>query len=106
MEEGKPWLFNSNLFILRELDGSCQLAQTSFDTELVWIRLFKLPLKCMNRFYGELIDNTLEEMLDVEADSDDTAWGPFLRVCVKINISKPLAKGWSIKKGIFTMDSY
>lgn len=93
VEDDKPWLFDSNLFILKDLDGSRQLAQTQFNRELFWIRLYKLPFRCMNRFYKELIGNTLGEVLEVEVDFDDIAWGPFLRVHVRLNILKPLARG-------------
>lgn len=45
--------------------------------KLFWIQLHKLPFRCMNSFYEELIGNTLGEVMDVEVDSDDMAWGPF-----------------------------
>lgn len=36
---------------------------------------------------------TVEE---VEVDGDEVVWGKKLRVWVKIDLTKPLARGWSI----------
>lgn len=47
----------------------------------------------MSRYYGELIGNTIIMVLGVDVDIDDTRCGPFLRVRVDINLSKPLARG-------------
>lgn len=47
----------------------------------------------MNRKYGELVENTLEKVEDVEVKVDYTGWGRFLRVKVEINLTKPLARG-------------
>lgn len=48
----------------------------------------------MNRYYRELIGNTIGRVLDVDVDVDidDTGWGSFLRVRVDINLTKPLAR--------------
>lgn len=53
----------------------------------------------MNRHYGELIGSTIGKVLDVEVDTDVTSWGPYLRVQVYINLSKPLTRGRSLKVG-------
>lgn len=39
-----------------------------------------MPFRYMNRRYGELIGSTIGRVFDVEVDTNDTSWGPYLRV--------------------------
>lgn len=51
----------------------------------------------MNKKYGGLIGATLGKVLDVDVEEETTSWGPFLKVKVKLNLKKALARGRSIK---------
>lgn len=51
----------------------------------------------MNRQHGSLLGNTLGEVEDIEVDTDDTRWGPFLRLRVQINLKKALARRRSLE---------
>lgn len=39
-----------------------------------------------------LIGNTIGKVIDVDMDANDIGWGKFLRVKVKLNLTKPLAR--------------
>lgn len=67
-------------FALQSLDGKKQLTKT---------------VHYMNRYYGELIGNTIGRVLDVDVDNNNTGWDFFL-VRVILNLFKPLARGWTI----------
>lgn len=69
----------------------------SFDTETFWIRMFSLPLSCMGRDMGYKLGSTVGEVEEVDTNEDGIGWGQFLRVRIKINIMKPLARGWMLK---------
>lgn len=95
--EGKPWLFNNNLFALKNLDGYNQIEKIQFNTETFWVQLHKLPIMCMNGFYSNLIGKTIEKVLEVDVEEDDTVCGHFLLVRIEINITKPLPRGRPLK---------
>lgn len=87
---GKPWLFDGHLFVLQNMDGKCQLAETMISTECLQIQIHNLPFHYMNRFYGNLMGGKVGKVLEIEVDDYDTKWGEFLRIRVEINLNKPL----------------
>lgn len=87
----KSSLFDNALFSLQSLDGSKILSKTIFDFEHFSIQMHGLPVRYMNRFYGEMIRNTIGRVLELDVDLDDTGWGSYLHVRVDIDLSKPLA---------------
>lgn len=93
---GRPWLFDNNLFILKSVDGRIQLTKKNFNSELCWFQPHRLLVRYMNRYYGELIGNTIGRVLDVDVDTNDTGWGSFVLVKVELNLPKPLAHGRTI----------
>lgn len=50
-----------------------------------------------NKYYGTQIGKTLGEVEDVEVDTDDTSWATYLRLRVKLNLFKAVARGQSLE---------
>lgn len=50
----------------------------------------------MNKFYGELIENTIKRVLNIDVDTDDIGWASFFQVRMDLNLSKPIARGRKI----------
>lgn len=71
---GRPWLFDTNLFVLKNLDSLIQPHAMEFNFELFWIQLHNLPFYCMNQRYGELIGNTLGDVVYVDVSDGDMGW--------------------------------
>lgn len=78
------------------MDGRIQLTKKNFNSELFWFQLHRLPVRYMNRYYGELIGNTIGRVLDVDVDTNDIGWGSFVLVKVELNLPKPLAHSRTI----------
>lgn len=64
----------------------------SFTSTSLWARAFNVPPSGMIQDVGLLIGNSIEECLKVEAEVDDRCLGTFIRIQVKIDISKPLKR--------------
>lgn len=94
---GEPWLFNTYLFALQDMDGTYQLAKTMINTKSFWIQLHNLPFHCKNRHYGNLIGEKIGKVLEIDVDYDDTGWGKYLRIRVEVNLYKPLARGRALE---------
>ena len=51
----------------------------------------------MNKAVGTKIGNEMCELLMVDAPKSGLAWGPFLRIIVNVDITKPLMRGKMIQ---------
>ena len=51
----------------------------------------------MNKAVGSSIGNKMGELIMVDAPKSGLAWGPFLRIRVNIDITKPLMRGKMIQ---------
>lgn len=43
----------------------------------------------MNKFYREKLGKAIGEVIDTNVDRDGVGWGPFLRIKVWVDITKP-----------------
>lgn len=57
------------------------------------MHLYQLPLFGMQKRVGEKVGRSLGTVEEVKVDDDEVGWGKKLRVRVKIDITKPLARG-------------
>lgn len=84
-----PWKMNNDRIVLEEFDPMKTIDEYAFDSIPIWIRVFRLPLGMMNRSTGESIGNKVGALMDVEVGDDDWAMGEYLRIHVRIGITKP-----------------
>ncbi|XP_041011254.1 uncharacterized protein LOC121255023 [Juglans microcarpa x Juglans regia] len=92
IEEGRPWSFDNNLFVIKPFDGYVQPNMMKFDNALLWVQMHNLLLVGMNCECGERIGRSLGVVEEVEVDEDDVGWGTFLRVKVLLDLTKPIAR--------------
>ena len=87
------WTFDRRLILLKQFKGDLSLGNVSFQYSPFWIRVFNIPIKSMNSFVGTRIANEIGVSILVDAPKSGLAWGPFLRIWVDIDITKPLMRG-------------
>jgi hypothetical protein len=98
VEDG-PWTFDKCLLVMEEFDATKNLDEYAFDKINIWVHIFKLPLGMMNRATGEDIGDQIGEFVGVDGVEDGLAMGRFLRVKVKMLITKPLMRGTMVEAG-------
>ncbi|KAL5787533.1 hypothetical protein ACOSP7_004482 [Xanthoceras sorbifolium] len=54
--EGGPWSFDKNLLALKEAVGIGRVSEIDFSLVPFWVQIYDLPLACMNRDMGVLIN--------------------------------------------------
>lgn len=91
--EGRPWVFEGSLFSIEDFDGLTPPTEIAFEQAAFWIRMFNLLLACMGLEVGTQIGSTLGLVEAVETDDEGGGWGEFLRVWIKFDLTKPLARG-------------
>jgi hypothetical protein len=95
--EGRPWTFDGDLFSLVDFDGLTPVAELEFEKAAFWVRMYKLPLTCMGREVGLQVGSTVGEVEDIDDLDDGVGWGEYLRVKIRIDLTKPLSRGRIIK---------
>jgi hypothetical protein len=93
VNEGRPWLFDRSVLVLKELDENIPPLQMDFSKALFWIQVHEMPLTYMNREAGLRIGQSIGIVDDVDVTGDGVGWGRCLRIKVYINLTKPLERG-------------
>jgi hypothetical protein len=93
----RPWTFDGDLFSIVDFNGLTPIEDPEFSKAAFWVRMYKLPLACMGREVGMQVGSTVGEVEDMDVLDDGVGWGEFLRVKIRIDLSKPLARGRVIK---------
>jgi hypothetical protein len=66
--EGRPWVFEKNLFAVEEFDGLSPPSDIDFDKVVFWVRIYNLPLVCMGLEVGKQIGASIGEVEMVDTD--------------------------------------
>jgi hypothetical protein len=91
--EGGPWMFDKALLVMEEYDASKAIDEYEFNKIPIWVRIFKLPLGMMSRKTGEDLGNQIGEWMEVDGVENGLAQGQYLRVKVRMPITRPLMRG-------------
>jgi hypothetical protein len=91
--EGRPWVFEGNLFLVEDFDGRTSPSEFTFDWASFWVRMINLPLACMGREVGLKLGAFVGQVEEVDTEKDGVRWGEFLRVKINIDLYKPLSRG-------------
>jgi hypothetical protein len=97
VKESQPWVFEGNLISIADYNGSIPPAQMDFEKVSFWTGMFNLPLSCMSAAMGHQIGKSVGIVEDVETEDDGVGWGTYLRVKIRLDIAKPLARGRVLK---------
>ncbi|KAK9998270.1 hypothetical protein SO802_017873 [Lithocarpus litseifolius] len=92
-----PWSFDKRLVMLKRFTNDVSSENVTFQRSPFWIRVFNIPIKIMNATVGNYIANEIGVPLLVDAPKSGLAWGPFLRIRVDVDITKPLMRGKMIQ---------
>ncbi|XP_042954597.1 uncharacterized protein LOC122291010 [Carya illinoinensis] len=91
--EGKPWSFDSSLFVLIPYEGKLCLREMVFDKETFWLQIHNMPLGCMSMEWGNQIGSSVGRVLEVDVEEDGTGWGRYLRVKLQLALMKAIPRG-------------
>lgn len=60
------WFFDKSLVLMWDYDGNIRLFTLCLNRASFWIKLFDLPLNCMNPAVLHMIGNTIREVEDID----------------------------------------
>ena len=68
-----PWSFDKKLILMKRFHGDSSPANVTFSHSLFWIRIFNIPIKCMNKAVRTRIGNKVGELIMVDAPKSGLA---------------------------------
>lgn len=84
------WFFDKHLVLLSEVDGTKLVQQLRFHMAQFWVRLHDLPTYARKEHASRAIRNSFKEVLEIDIDKEQIAWGAYMCVLISIDISKTL----------------
>lgn len=91
--EGKPWSFDTSLFLIMPYDGTMMLGKMVFYHEAFWMQIYNLYLGCMSVEWGTWIGNSVGRTIEVGTEDDNVGWGRFLLLTVELLLHKAIPRG-------------
>ena len=93
VERCGPWSFDNNLLLLYRWKKGLTSTNISFTHSPFWVQIWGLPFEHMSQDVGEEIGSKLGKFIEVDRHSWQSGQAKFMRVCVELEIDKPLRRG-------------
>ena len=88
----EPWSFDKHLMVLHWYDKEVDVLDIDFNMVTFWIQVHNLPVRFWTRVVVEKICGAAG-LLDKNTEEGEIIGDGFIRVWVKVDISKPLCRG-------------
>lgn len=92
-----PWTFDHALVVLRSPKESENLSTLSFTEVAFWVQVHNVPFNCMNSVMAQRLGEVIGKVEEIENSGMNDWTGPFMRIRVIIDITKPLRRGLKVK---------
>ena len=93
-----PWFIGEHFLSIRLWEPNFRPAMTNISLVAVWIRLNKLPIKYYNAKALHQIGKSIGNVLRIDTHIATETKGKFARICVQIDVNKPLVTAILIGK--------
>jgi len=94
--DGRPWLFDRHVLVLKEVVEGVSPLQMGFTRALFWILVHDMPLTCMTQEVGLWIGASLGTVEEIDVEGNGVGWGRCLQLRVFIDITKSLDQGGAL----------
>ena len=91
-----PWTYEKQLILLKEFVGEQVPKEISLWQSPFLVQIHNLPLNSRTRETGWAIGSKLGEVMEVDVAESGVQWGRYLRVRVKMDVTKKLVWGKKI----------
>ncbi|XP_019154535.1 PREDICTED: uncharacterized protein LOC109151078 [Ipomoea nil] len=96
--ENEPWSFEQNLLVLARVQPEIPPSSMPLDTAEFWVQLHDLPLGFFSERSAKAIRNFIGEFIRIDEKAFNGSRNSFIRIRVRINITKPLISQIPIRK--------
>lgn len=92
-----PWTFDKSMIVLEFPKANQRSMEMDFKKAEFWIRLLNLPMGYRNKKVARKIGDSIGEFLEGGEEEEDISWGQSIRIRVRLDITKPLLRGFMLK---------
>lgn len=89
---GRPWHFDKSLLVIECANGRGPFNSIPLTDEFFWVQVHGLDPDDMTDEIGKLVGDYLGEFIRSDPGMDGVCMARFMRIRVKINVSKPLKR--------------
>lgn len=93
---GEPWLFDNYMLVLTKIQPGDPFLSMPLDHVDMWVKFATYPLVSCMRWWGKTW--YIREFLDYDENNDSGLWHEYVRIRVRINVSKHLKKDRRVRK--------
>ncbi len=90
--KGGPWFIGEHFLSLRPWTPNFRASTASVSSIVVWVRLPELPVEYYHKEALLLIASGLGPVLRVDVNTATGTRGRFARICIQLDLEKPLAR--------------
>ncbi|KAK7848414.1 hypothetical protein CFP56_005038 [Quercus suber] len=90
--KGGPWFIGQQFLAIRQWEPEFKASSTTLSSVAVWIRLPKLPIEFYETNALLKIGRAIGPVLWIDSHTANGERGRFVRMCIPVNLNKPLIK--------------
>lgn len=95
---GYPWVIAKHYLAVKQWEPNFDLFAASIDKTTAWVRIPFLPIKWYHPIFLNRLGNRLGKLVRVEETTESASWGKFARIYVELDLSKPLASKFKMRR--------
>lgn len=95
---GGPWTFNRKVLLLTYMAPLSNPLSDPIENIDFWIQVHDVPLGFRLERVCADVGNKMGQFIEFDPANFNDRWKPFLRIRVRLNVTKPLLEGMFIKK--------
>ena len=89
---GGPWFVGQQFLAIRQWEPEFKASKVMSSSVAVWVRLLELPVEFYEPTILKKIGSTIGLVLRIDSHTINGERGRFARICIQINMEKPLIK--------------
>lgn len=93
-----PWVIFDHYLHIRCWEPNFMAKTATIDSLLVWVRFSIIPVEYFNETWLIRSGNKIDKAAKVDRLTMEAARRQFARVCVKIDLTKPLKSGYTLRR--------
>jgi hypothetical protein len=93
---GEPWSYDKYLIAFHRLSNDIAVENLPFHQVDFWVQLHNLPILSMKRKVAMAMGGYIGEVLPSPTQEEEASNGKYMRVRVRVDITKPLCRGRKI----------